>query len=68
MGITTKADAGFADREPEPEDETLKEYLTRKVDAIFIDNIPLDAIKELPRKYMYLLGFLAHSLSITCFM
>ena len=40
----------------EVEDESLWEFLSRTLDEAFIDNIPLDALKDLPKFYMYLFG------------
>ena len=40
----------------ENEDESLKEFLIRSMDETFIDNIPMEAIKDLPKFYMYLFG------------
>jgi hypothetical protein len=64
MKNSSQTDA-FAD--PEPEQETFWGWLSNKLRSTFIENIPLDAIKELPSTFMYALGTLAYSLSITCF-
>lgn len=49
MGQIGKAD-------DEEEDESMKEYLLRTLNKTFIDNIPVDEVKELPPFYMYLVG------------
>jgi hypothetical protein len=38
-----------------------------KIDGMFVDNIPMDAIKELPARYMYLGGIIAYAGAIACF-
>lgn len=58
------ADAAFTEGVHE---ESFKEWFFSKLEGMFVDNIPLDAIKELPPRYMYLGGMIAHLASITCF-
>lgn len=48
------------------QEESLKEWLASKLDAMFVDNIPLDAIKELPERYMYVAGLIAHAAAGAC--
>lgn len=55
----------FTDSE-EKEEPTLYEWLVEKVDELFINNIPLESIRELPPTYMYSLGSIAYTLSIFC--
>ena len=43
----------------EEEVETLSGFIYRTVDDVFINNIPMEAIKDLPKAYMYLLGAIA---------
>jgi len=59
------ADSAFV--EPEVEEPTFKEWLQAKLDSIFINNIPLDSVKELPTLYMYAFGLLAYMMSVSCF-
>lgn len=49
------------------EDETLAQFLTRTLDEAFIDNIPMDAIKELPTFYMYVMGAFAELATLGLF-
>ena len=42
--------------------ETMSEFITRTIDEAIIDNIPLEAIKELPLYYKYVLGIFAELL------
>jgi hypothetical protein len=44
---------------------TMTEWLSMKIDEVFVDNIPLDPIKQLPRNYKYIFGSIAHFFSIT---
>lgn len=62
---TAKAKIDF---ENEEEDETLIGFMSRKLDAAFVNNIPLQSIRDLPDRYMYLFGALAHIFSISCFL
>jgi hypothetical protein len=48
-------------------DETLVEYIVRTVDDKFIETIPIESIKQLPKTYMYMLGALTHALATACF-
>ena len=41
-------------------------WAAMKIDNMFVDNIPLDAIKDLPLRYMYFAGKVA-ALKICCF-
>jgi hypothetical protein len=47
----------------EDDEETLYDFVLRTVDEAFIDNIPMDAIKDLPKFYMYLFGAIFELLS-----
>lgn len=58
------ADAAFTEGVQE---ESFKEWFFSKLDGMFIDNIPLDAIKELPTRYMYFAGTISHIASLACF-
>ena len=49
------------------EDESLQEFLVRTLDEAFIDNIPMDAIKDLPKFYMYLFGAFGELFSLAVF-
>jgi hypothetical protein len=44
---------------------SMTEWLSMKIDEVFVDNIPLDPIKQLPRNYKYLFGSIAYVFSIT---
>ena len=46
-----KVDATFTEG---VQQESFKEWFISKIDVMFVENIPLDAIKELPARYMYL--------------
>ena len=47
--------------------ETLANFMIRKLDDVFVKNIPLQSIRDLPVRYMYIFGALAHLLMITTF-
>jgi hypothetical protein len=49
------------------QEESFSEWIKRKLNEIFVDNIPLSAIKDLPIFFMYSMGAFAYVLSITCF-
>lgn len=55
------------DFDADVEEETLRDFLTRKFNDSFVENIPLQSIRDLPTRYMYIFGFLAHAVAITCF-
>lgn len=68
--MTTKTkknvpDKAFVESLNEP---TLYEWLVSKIDEAFVENIPLDSMKELPANYMYLFGFIAYIASLFCFL
>jgi len=46
----------------EENDETMSEFIYRTLDEAFLDNIPLEAIRELPPFYKYLIGAIGESL------
>lgn len=58
-------DKAFVESLQEP---TLYEWLISKIDEAFIENIPLDSMKELPSRYMYLFGLIAYIASLFCFL
>lgn len=58
------ADAAFTDGVQEG---SFKDWIVSKLDGMFVDNIPLEAIKDLPARYMYVGGMIAHLASIACF-
>jgi hypothetical protein len=58
-------DTIFTDSE-EKDELTLYEWLVDKIDEMFIENIPLDSIKELPTTFMYSLGCASYTLSLFC--
>jgi hypothetical protein len=62
-GISKKA--GKLDKDER--DETMSEFIYRTIDDAFVDNIPLDAIKELPIFYRYLFGAMAEILMACMF-
>ena len=43
----------------EKSEESLYDFIARTVDETFVDNIPVESVKELPRFYMYMFGALA---------
>jgi len=47
----------------EDDEETLGDFILRTLDETFIDNIPMDAIKDLPKFYMYFFGAIFELLS-----
>ena len=51
------------------EGESFSEFIVRSMDETFIDNIPMDAIKDLPKFYMYLFGAFGElfSLGVFCY-
>ena len=51
----------------EEKKETLVDFVVRTVDDAFIDNIPMDAIKDLPKFYMYLFGSFAELFTVSVF-
>jgi len=51
----------------EEEEETFAQFIVRTVDDVFIDNIPMDAIKELPTFYMYVMGAFAELATMVLF-
>ena len=61
---TSKVDETFTEGVQE---ETLMEYVQSKLYASFVNNIPLEAIRELPGMYMIVFGVLAYLLSSFCF-
>jgi hypothetical protein len=61
---TAKVDEKFTEGVQE---ETLIQYVQSKLYRGFVDNIPLEAIRELPPAYMLVFGFLAYALSGYCF-
>jgi hypothetical protein len=44
------------------------EWLIFKLDVMFVENIPLQSIKELQPNYMYFFGFLSYILMTGCFL
>lgn len=44
---------------------TMIEWLYMKIDDVFVENIPLDPIKQLPNHYKYFFGSIAHIFSLT---
>jgi hypothetical protein len=59
------ADKAFTETTQEP---TFYEWLLKKLDTAFVENIPVESMKELPTNYMYLFGFVAYVASFTCFL
>lgn len=59
--VTT--DAAFTEGVRE---ESFVEWIVSKFDNMFIDNLPLDTIKELPPRYMYFTGSIVHITTIAC--
>ena len=51
----------------EEQSETLYEFIKRTLDEAFLENIPMDAIKELPTFYLYLFGALAELMALAIF-
>ena len=51
----------------EDKTESLYEFVLRTLDETFLDNIPMDSIKDLPRFYLYLFGALAELMSLAIF-
>ena len=49
------------------DDLTLLEWLSRTCQKMFVDNLPLDSIRELENVYMYIFGFLAYAAGICLF-
>ena len=49
------------------QEESFSDWIKRKLNEIFVDNIPLSAIKDLPVYFMYSIGAFAYVLSIACF-
>jgi hypothetical protein len=60
-----KVDAAFT--EGVQEQESFKEWILAKLDSMFVDNIPMDAIRELPTRYMYLGGSITYIGALVCF-
>ncbi len=60
-----KAQTNFAASTEEV--ETLGHFMIRKLDDVFVKNIPLQSIRDLPVRYMYIFGALAHLLLISTF-
>jgi hypothetical protein len=46
---------------------SLKEWLRLKFNEIFVDNFPLDALKDLPVRLMYIMGSLSYLLLVAVF-
>jgi hypothetical protein len=51
-----------SDKEP-----TFGEWIYQKCHTAFVENMPLDSLKELPGYYLYIFGFLAYTAALTCF-
>lgn len=50
-----------------PKEATFIEWFSAKLHDAFVNNIPLESIKELQSTYMYIFGVLAYALSVSCF-
>jgi hypothetical protein len=60
--------AGGKNKNDDGEDEeTFVQFILRRADEAFIDNIPMDTIKELPTVYMYIMGAFAELASLVLF-
>jgi hypothetical protein len=59
------ADKAFTETTKEP---TFYEWLLIKLDTAFVENIPVESMKELPTNYMYIFGFIAYIASFSCFL
>lgn len=59
------SDKAFTETVKEP---SFYEWLFIKLDTAFVENIPVESMKELPRNYMYLFGFIAYVASFSCFL
>lgn len=51
--------------EQEEKELTLMEWLSLKIDEVFIEYIPLEPIKQLPKNYKYFFGSIAYILSLS---
>lgn len=51
----------------EEEKESFKEYISRILGNAFVDNLPFQAIAELPKIYMYTFGMICQILILLCF-
>lgn len=49
------------------QEESFKEWFISKLDNMFVDSIPMDAVRELPGRYMYIAGAITHMAAIACF-
>lgn len=58
------ADKAFTETIEEP---TFYEWLIAKLDRAFVENIPVESMKELPPRYMYIFGVFAYVASFACF-
>ena len=61
----TKVDETFTDG---VQDETMLEFIKSKLIRSFVDNIPLEAIRELPGSYMFVFGSIAYVVSTCIFL
>lgn len=59
------ADIAFTETITEP---TFYEWLMMKFDHAFVENIPVESLKELPLAYMYIFGGVAYVASFACFL
>jgi len=49
------------------EEETFKDWLLEKLDDMFVDSLPMDAIRDLPPVYMYVVGTVVQITALALF-
>jgi hypothetical protein len=68
MPPTKKIVKSKIDFENDEEEENLLDFMYRKLNDAFVENIPLQSIRDLPTRFMYIFGLLAHLVATTTFM
>mmetsp|Transcript_32611 Transcript_32611/g.60933 ORF Transcript_32611/g.60933 Transcript_32611/m.60933 type:complete len:833 (+) Transcript_32611:136-2634(+) len=50
--------------EKDNDEESLREYMKRTADEAFVENLPMDALKELPSWYKYAFGMIGYMIAL----